>query len=139
MSYHTVAKIALSLGFIGLLDAVYLAVKHYTGGSVPCSLTGGCNTVLNSQFAVFGGVPLAAWGVAYYLMIIVLALFFLQTRSRGALGLIFGLTTAGVFSYSILIYVQAYILEAWCAYCLVSAALTAIIFVSLLFSRPSTS
>jgi uncharacterized membrane protein len=139
MSYHTVAKIALSLGFIGLLDAVYLVVKHYTGGSVPCSLTGGCDTVLNSQFAVFGGVPLAAWGVAYYLMIIVLALFFLQTRSRGALGLIFGLATAGVFSYAILIYVQAYILEAWCAYCLVSAALTTIIFVSLLFSRPSTS
>jgi len=131
------AKITLTLGFLGLLDATYLTVKHYIGGSVPCSLTGGCDTVLNSPLATFAGLPLALWGVLYYLTLVVLALIFTLFRRRGVLGLAFGLTTAGVFSYAILIYIQWQVLEAWCAYCLFSAGLTFIIFLSLLISRPS--
>lgn len=137
MSDKTAAKFTVFLGLTGLLDAVYLTVKHYTGGIVPCSLTNGCETVLTSQFAVFGGLPIALWGIFYYLALIILAALFLQLGSRRLLGLAFGLVTAGVFTYAVLIYLQAQILAAWCAYCLLSAVMTTIIFGCLLISRPA--
>ncbi len=59
MNYKRAALIVLGLAVIGLADAVYLTVKHYLGGSVPCSLTEGCDTVLTSNYAVFGGLPVA--------------------------------------------------------------------------------
>lgn len=137
MTYQLSAKIALILGLTGLADAVYLTVKHFTGGSVPCALTGGCDTVLTSQFSTFGGLPVALWGAGYYLVIILLAALYLSTERPRFLGLVFGLSTAGVLVSAVLIFIQWQILAAWCAYCLLSAAITAIIFLSLLFSKPA--
>src|SRR5918912_4308825 len=63
---HLLTAIAL-LSLIGLGDAVYLTVKHITGGIVPCTITGGCEQVLNSSYATVGGVPLALIGaIAYF-------------------------------------------------------------------------
>lgn len=137
MTYLASAKAVLTLALIGLADATYLAVKHYVGGTVPCSLTEGCDTVLQSQYAVYLGVPVALWGALYYLTIVVLTALFFQFRSSRLLGLIFALTSGGILVSGVLIYVQGAVLGAWCAYCLVSAIITLLIFLTLIFSRPA--
>ena len=48
----------------GLADALYLTIEHLAGRSVPCSVTGGCEEVLTSSYAVIAGIPLAAVGAA---------------------------------------------------------------------------
>ncbi len=74
----TVAKLpvlAAVVALIGVADAVYLTVHHYTGEKVPCSVVAGCEQVLTSSYAEIAGVPLAAFGALAYFMAFSLAVF----------------------------------------------------------------
>lgn len=55
---------------IGLLISIYLTITHYYP-SVPlvCSTHGfiDCNNVLNSQYAIILGVPMAVMGIVFFL------------------------------------------------------------------------
>lgn len=137
MTYRTGTKTVLLLALIGLADTAYLTAKHYLGGSVPCSITEGCDTVLNSAFSVYLGVPTALWGGLYYAALVLLAALFLQTKASHLLGLAFGLAAGGLLVSAALIYVQGFILSAWCFYCLISAFTTFLIFLTLISSRPA--
>ena len=135
MSYKRAVFIVLGLAVIGLADAVYLTVKHYLGGPLPCTLTAGCDTVLTSDYAVFGGLPIALWGAFYYLTVIFLAAMNLPQDSGFGRAVLFGLSSAALSTSAILVYLQGQVLESWCTYCLLSATLALLIFLTLLFSR----
>jgi uncharacterized membrane protein len=89
--------------------------------------------VLSSQYAVVGGVPLALIGAAAYF-----AVFSLATLA------IFGYRFAGtlltplvllMFLVSLwLIYLQAFVIHAFCQFCLLSAAVTIALTVIVLFA-----
>lgn len=117
--YVTAAIVSL----LGLADAIYLTVQHVTGQSVICTIVSGCSEVLSSQYAVVAGVPLALFGAAAYF-----AVFSLATLAA------FGYRIAGtlliplvllMFLFSLwLIYLQGFVIGAWCQFCLLSAAVT---------------
>jgi uncharacterized membrane protein len=127
--YVTAAIVSL----LGLADALYLTVEHVTGQSVRCTIVAGCSEVLSSQYAVVGGVPLALIGAAAYF-----AVFSLATLA------IFGYRFAGtlltplvllMFLVSLwLIYLQAFVIHAFCQFCLLSAAVTIALTVIVLFA-----
>lgn len=115
--------VAALLSLIGLTDAVYLTVQHLAGQSVPCSVTSGCEEVLTSSYAVISGIPLAAVGAAAYF-----SAFSLATLAG------FGYRIAGVLLRPLvaimvlvslwLFYLQAFVIRAFCQFCLLSAATT---------------
>lgn len=115
--------LAALLSLAGLADALYLTVEHLAGRSVPCSVTGGCEEVLTSSYAVIAGIPLAAVGAAAYFSV-----FSLATLA------IFGYRTAGILLRPLvavmvlmslwLFYLQAFVIRAFCQFCLLSAAIT---------------
>lgn len=116
-------SIAALLTLIGLADATYLTASHLAGDTVTCVGTAGCSDVLGSSYAKIGPVPLAGFGVVAYFAAFsaaVLAAFRFR-HARMALLICVGamfLTTLW------LLYVQAFVLHAFCSYCLLSAALT---------------
>ncbi len=117
------------LGFIGFLDASYMTVSHYTGAAVNCSLTGGCDEVLSSKYSVILGVPMALFGMLYYLFILVTAFFYLETGKKGALKIL-TLTTAFGFLFSCwLVYLQFFVIKSICQYCMLSAINSTILFI----------
>jgi uncharacterized membrane protein len=61
-----IAFAAAFVAVLGLADAVYLTVHHYTATPVPCSIFEGCETVLTSLYAEFAGIPTAAFGALAY-------------------------------------------------------------------------
>jgi len=116
------AAIAL-LSLIGLADAIYLTVKHITGGVVPCSLTGSCEQVLNSSYATIAGMPLAALGALAYFSVFSLATLtaFGNERTRSIIFYVVALMLA----FSIWLFaLQAFVLHAFCQFCLLSAGIT---------------
>lgn len=120
----TIAKLPIAaaiVALLGLTDAVYLTVHHYTAEVVPCSLEFDCEAVLNSKYADIAGIPLAAFGAAAYLAAFALALLsaFGNRLSWNMYG-IQATMMAVVSGY--LIYVQHNYIHAWCQYCLISAA-----------------
>ena len=122
------------LALIGLADAAFLTVSHYTKEPVPCSIVEGCETVLTSSYAEFSGIPIAAFGAAAYFVAFSLAI--LAAYGNRMAWTLFGvqsLVMAAVSAY--LIYVQAYVIGAFCQFCLISAATSIGLFIIFLISK----
>lgn len=126
------ARMAIAvLALLGLLVAGYLTLFHLGYlGAIQCSI-GGCLTVQASRFAYFLGYPVAAWGVGAYLAILAVALAGVQPRLAGARWValaLFGLSAVGVVFSAYLTYLEAFVIRAWCQWCVVSAVLITLIF-----------
>ena len=103
----------------------YLALRvHYSTESAPCSINEkwDCGIVNHSPYAVIGGVPVAAIGIAGYLVIGALALL----RRRGLLLIA---TVIGMGFALYLSNIEARILGVWCVYCVTSQALIAVLMI----------
>lgn len=120
------------LSLLGLADTAYLTWQHYQIIPGTCSLGGGCSEVTASVYAVFWGMPLAVWGLLYYLAILVVVAFLLFSKDKIWLKILLGLTAAGFLASVIFVYLQAAVIKAFCAYCLVSALITGLIFLSVI-------
>ncbi len=115
-----------AISAVGLTDALYLTITHYTKALVPCNFSHGCETVLKSQYAEIFGIPVAALGVVFYFTTLVLAIFFANHHRYHWLLSIWGLI--GFISTLYLFYIQAFVLHAFCQYCLLSALTSTLTF-----------
>jgi uncharacterized membrane protein len=118
------AAVAL-VALVGLADAIYLTAQHLSGQSVRCMVVSGCDEVLQSSYAtVAGGVPVAAVGAAAYF-----TAFSLATLAAfgydGARRLLTPLIAVMFLATLWFLYLQAFVIKAFCTYCLISAAVTA--------------
>ncbi|HEX8845211.1 MAG TPA: vitamin K epoxide reductase family protein [Pyrinomonadaceae bacterium] len=115
------------LSLIGLGDAIYLTVKHVTGGIVPCTLSGGCEQVLNSSYATIGGIPLALLGALAYFTVFSLAI--LAAFGNKPAGTLLFYQVLLMLAVSIWLFIlQAFVIHAYCQFCLLSAAITLLLF-----------
>jgi len=115
--------LAAVLSLIGLADAIYLTVEHLTGRGVRCTVVAGCSEVLSSPYATPGGVPLAAIGAAAYFSAFSCATLaaFGYRRAQTLLAVI----VVPMFIVTLgLLFIQTFVLRAFCDYCLLSAAVT---------------
>jgi uncharacterized membrane protein len=130
--YTIVAIVAVA----GLADATYLTVQALTGETLTCGGSPDCFRVLGSSYAKLGGIPVAILGALAYLTVLTFATFaaFGYPRAPKFLALIAG----GMFLTTLwLLYVQAFLLHAYCRYCLFSAAITFLIAGLLIAVPPS--
>ena len=128
-------SIAAFFCLLGLADATYLSVLALTGETAACSGQAGCSEVLGSAYARFAGIPVAMFGVAGYFTTFTFATFaaFDYARARK----FFALTVGALFAATLwLLYVQAFVLHAFCRYCLFSAAITFLL-MGLVVAAPS--
>lgn len=113
--------VAALLALVGLADALYLTVQHITGRGAECGYFASCDAVLTSSYATVGGVPIALFGLVAYFAAFSLATLaaFKYARARMLLTLL----VAAMFLVTLwLVLVQAFVLRAFCDYCLLSAA-----------------
>jgi uncharacterized membrane protein len=115
--------VAAVVAVVGLADSVYLTVHHLTAEPVPCSIISGCETVLTSPYAEIAGVPLAAFGAIAYFVAFALAL--LTAFGNRMTWMLFGIQVVVMAAFTAwLIYLQGYVIGAFCQFCLISAATT---------------
>jgi uncharacterized membrane protein len=115
--------LAMMVCLVGLGDAIYLTVHHLTGQSVRCAISGGCSVVLSSPYAIFAGIPIAAIGALAYFIAFSLATLAAFGYKRAQDWLI--LIVAPMFVSTLwLLYLQTFILRAYCDFCMLSAAMT---------------
>jgi uncharacterized membrane protein len=134
---NSIAKLPLLaavVALIGLADAIYLTIKHFTGEKVPCSIVEGCEQVLTSSYAEIAGVPLAIFGAIAYFTAFSLAI--LAAFGNRQTWTLFGVQVSIMAIFSVwLVYLQAFVIEAFCQFCLISAATTFSLFIIYLISR----
>ena len=114
------------VSLVGLGDAIYLTVEHVAGRSIKCTLVSGCSEVLSSQYASVGGIPLALIGALAYFTVFSLAT--LAAFGYRGIGKLLTPVVALMFVTSLwLIYLQAFVIKAFCQFCLLSAIVTFIL------------
>ena len=118
--------LAALIALLGLSDSIYLTVQHLTGRDVDCLAFAACETVLGSSYAAVGKVPLAAFGAMAYFGVFSLATLaaFGRRWARPSFLCLVG-AMMGVTCW--LLYLQAFVLHAFCDFCLLSATLITIL------------
>jgi uncharacterized membrane protein len=115
-----------ALCLLGIFVAGYLTWS-YLGGTEPyCGGTESCAEVQNSSYADVAGIPVPVIGLVGYTLLLGLSLL------RGRLSeemdfylpvLSFGAALIGVLYSAYLTYLEAYVLVAWCYWCVASAVI----------------
>lgn len=128
--------IVAALALLGFFVALYLAmVKLGYIGSMSCTI-GGCERVNSSEWASMFGIPVAVWGLGFY--VVTFAVAYLGTlpgwaASKNISLLLVTLTGFGVLYSAWLTYLELFVIHAICQYCVASAIIvTAMFVVSLL-------
>jgi uncharacterized membrane protein len=112
------------LSGVGIFISGYLVSKRFTGGSLACTRWAQCDVVNNSVYSKIYGVPVCVVGLAGYLLLLALALAALWTAGctqRRILLLSLVLSAGGVGFSVYLTYLEIYVIEALCAWCVASA------------------
>ncbi|MCL5105932.1 MAG: vitamin K epoxide reductase family protein [Candidatus Marsarchaeota archaeon] len=124
MKANAYRKILFALVLLGIADSAYLTYVHYAPQALVCSSTGivNCALVITSQYSVVFGIPLAIYGLAWF--IAQLALLFVRKNrdiklAWSGLGLI-------AVAYSA---VSMHLLGKICEYCIALDALIVLIFI----------
>jgi uncharacterized membrane protein len=123
-----VALVALAGVFVALYLTLY---KLGYIGTIACAV-GSCETVQTSKWATFLGLPVGAWGVGYYLVVLTLALMGLSGRFVESARLsetLVALTGVGLLFSLWLTYLELFVIHAICQWCVISAILATILFV----------
>lgn len=128
MKFPTEANLRRAIAFVaavGIGVASYIAIVEGSGGAPACVAGGGgCETVAESSYSHIAGINIAIFGIVGYVLIL-LSAFFANDAGR------FGgfLVALGGFGFSVyLTYLEIWVIEAICQWCVGSAILMTILF-----------
>jgi len=128
---HRMAAAALAL--VGLLVSAYLLLyKLGLVGTLKCVGSGGCERVNTSRYATLLGLPVAAYGVAGYVVLLAVALYGLredQASLPRATRWLAALAALGVLFSLYLLALELFVIHAVCLWCSVSGLVIVAIFV----------
>ena len=124
--------LAALVALAGLFVAIYLSLyKLGYIGTLACSV-GSCETVQLSKWATLFGLPVAVWGVLFYVAVLALSLAGLSATfadSKRVSQLLVAMTGFGVLFSAWLTWLELNVIHAICTYCVTSAILVTILFV----------
>ena len=117
------------LALMGVGVATYLSLyKLGVIGSLTCSI-GSCETVNTSRWAVFLGIPVAVWGLAFYVVLFAVTMVAAQPRWSTSLAMskaILALTAWGVLFSAWLTGLELFVIHAICQWCVISAIIVTV-------------
>ena len=108
--------VLVALAALGVVASTLALREHYrTEGDSPCSINErwDCGIVNHSPYATLAGIPVAALGIAGYLLMGALAW-------RRAYRLLLAAALAGLAYSLYLARIEAHVLGVWCIYCVIS-------------------
>lgn len=119
------------LALVGFFISLYLLLYHMgVFGTLLCGESGGCETVQASVYASFLGLPVPLLGVVGYATLFGLALLGVQPRAgrdRRLAAALFALATVAFLFSMYLTGIEAWVLDAWCRWCVGSAVVATLI------------
>lgn len=110
------------LATAGIAIAAYLSYTHATDTALICP-TSGCGKVQHSPYAEIAGVPVAYLGVVGYALVLVTT----GANSMRALTATAALALAGSGFAAYLLWLQLFVIDALCTWCVTSDAVLVVI------------
>jgi uncharacterized membrane protein len=118
--------------FLAILVSGYLSYLKFSNEAAVCvrGSVFDCGTVLNSIYSELGGIPIAYLGLATNLIVVTLLLLERQSDFVREYGVMieFGVVLFAFLFSVYLVYIQAFVIAAYCPWCLSHEALITILF-----------
>ncbi len=117
------------LAFSGLADSIYLTISHYRvytdlayESFCAISRSINCDTVSQSPYSIFIGIPVPVWGIIGYVFFLLLLLFaWDRDAQKQRLWTILSILALFFSIYSIVLaYISTFIIHSYCMMCIVS-------------------
>ncbi len=126
------------LSVLGMAISGYLWYGYAQPHNLVCTISE-CQVIRQSEYSVFLGVSIPVWGFFFYTSILVynLALFVRKKRFirfEWEQYILFGVLTIGFVFSLYLTYLEAFVIEAWCQWCVASFIISTFLFALWLFS-----
>ena len=109
-------KLVFALSAIGVGLSVYLLYARMNESHLICGVSS-CSEVNESPYSVLLGIPISAWGVFFYAVMFVLAL--VKHYKLFFIGSVIGVLFSAYFMY-----LEFFVIYAWCQWCMLSAWIT---------------
>ena len=122
MSDRVLRALLVGASLAGAAVAGYVLASRWADSGLICS-TGGCATVQSSEYAELLGIPVAAFGLAGYLLIAVLVLGVSSAARAATAALALG---AAAFSLYLLV-VQLAVIDAVCDWCVANDVVASLV------------
>ncbi|MBU1293029.1 hypothetical protein KJ819_03135 [Patescibacteria group bacterium] len=113
----------------GIADSWYLYQSAVTDTALTCEIGGvldGCNIVAQSPYSQLFGIPLALYGVLFYMVFFILAGIWVFFQQKIIWNLLHLLAIGGVGASAVFVAIQLFLIKAICVYCLASAAIAVV-------------
>jgi uncharacterized membrane protein len=127
------AALVAVLSLVGIGASGYLTYVHWFDKPIACPGFGTCAAVAQSDYAWIGGIPVAFLGLLGYVALTAVSAFWLRVGNRfdvWPLLAIWGMSVVGVAYSAYLTYVELFVIDAVCIWCVTSAAIMAVIFLA---------
>lgn len=132
-SLKTAQTIIRVASLIGLLDSVYLSYVKLTHTPIYCTPgLGDCATVNSSRWSELWGIPIAIYGILAFGSLLLLSFYGKKVKLIQSYDdyLIFAIAIIGVLFSAYLTYLEAFVIHAFCQWCILSALSMLIIFIA---------
>ena len=130
--------ISAVLAVIGVGISLYLFYSKMSKSSILCTPGSECDAVNASSYSMLLGIPVSAIGAVGYLAILALALWAIFARDNAPTWLANArlvLVCGGLFFAAYLTGIEAFVLHAYCIWCVTQAIAMLGIFAALLYER----
>jgi uncharacterized membrane protein len=117
--------LSATLAALGIGVTSYLSYASYNTDALSCVI-GDCGTVQSSDYARLGGIPIALLGLGMFLTVFTLVVLraarpeFTEMTTFATFGIL--LASTGYYIY--LTYIELFVIEAICQWCVISSLLT---------------
>ena len=129
MTFETIFFV---LAVLGIADAGYLTYKYTRKQPLICPLGENCSVVTESTWSHLFGVRTEVLGLLYYCALLVAAagIFLVPDLRKELLMLVVWATGFGVLFSAFLVSLQAFVIKKYCFYCLLSALISLLLFLT---------
>lgn len=139
------------IALIGIVDSSIVTYDKFAGVIPECGVGFDCGAVLNSKWSTIGPIPISLFGFFFYISVFIIGIslvleidlneylnkvFNMLNISKNSVirnititELLLLLTTFGFVFSLYLVFLMAFVIEAWCKYCIISAGSSTTLFI----------
>lgn len=129
-------RIIFILSLLGLFVAAFLFYEYNIAGTIICPTGTGCDIVRASPYSSFLGISIPFLGIVFYFVMAILSVVHshdLPRKIARKLQLVVAVTGVGFGVY--LTYLEAFVIKAYCFWCVTSFIISLGILGAILFAR----
>ncbi|MCL5784199.1 MAG: vitamin K epoxide reductase family protein [Patescibacteria group bacterium] len=129
-------RLIFIFSLLGLFVSSFLLYEYTITGPIVCPIGGGCDTVRSSVYSHILGIPVPILGIAFYLGMAVLSVVHSQKSVQKIIKKLQLLGAVAAVAFGVyLTFLEAFVIKAFCFWCVLSFIISVIILLAVVSAR----